>query len=181
MAASRSRQGVKGVLAGLRQALKSLPSEQERAEIEEACTQLITFLTQLRDRIRQVPTLEGSREVDDALSKLEISLAEAASNRFVATTLGLRKPQPRRPQPVNTAEQLDRAKADLAQLESMPSEEIERRLADESLYSARELRTMASVIGIGSTKGIDRAGLARRIASKIINYRGYRSLGEPVR
>lgn len=115
--------------------------------------------------------------VKQAIQRVEDMLIKSNTNPVLSAVIGLRRPPAsRRIQSEVTHEETIKAKSALINLEKLPIDEIRLKLTDERLYSVRELRAIASAVGIRSTKGIDRAGLVHRIATKIANYRGYQSL-----
>lgn len=175
---SRTREfRTKTFVAGLRNALRALPTESEKNEMQASCTALIEFLSELQKKLNALPSFEDMEGVRRTIEKVEDFLSKAETDPVLGAVVGLRRARVgRRSRPEVTEDESTRAKAALANLESLPIDEIEPKLANEDVYSVRELRAIASEMGIRSTKGLNRVGLAHQIATKIANYRGYQSL-----
>ena len=170
---------IRTFLTGLRQTLGALPTESEKEEIQASCTALIEFLSGLQKEVNSIPSAETMDGVRQTVRRLEDLLMKAETNPVLAAAIGLRRPlSARRSTPTMTEDEKIKAKTALTNLELLPIDEIRLKLADEGSYSVRELRAIASAIGIRSTKSLDRIGLVHRITTKIANYRGYQSLSE---
>jgi hypothetical protein len=65
----------------------------------------------------------------------------------------------------------------MAELESLPVDDIQARHRDENLYSVAQLRSVAAAAGMRSHRKLGRDALAHQIAMKIANFRGYQRLG----
>lgn len=138
---------------------------------------LIDFLNDLKDKLNSLPSAEDMEAVKRTIDKVEDLLIRAETNPSLGVALGLRrKPLAKGGRPEATEDESLRARRVLDTFESLSVDEIELRLANEHAYSVRELRAIASVLGVRPTKGLDRLGLLRRITTKIANYRGYQSL-----
>lgn len=168
---------VKSFITGLRQTLGALPTELEKEEIQTSCTELIEFLSDLQKKLNSLPSAETMDGVRETVQRLEDLLTKAETNPTLAAAIGLRRPlSARRSSTAVTEEEEAKAKKVLANFESLPIDGIRLQLSNERSYSVRELRAIASAIGIRSTKNLDRVGLIHRITTKIANYRGYQSL-----
>jgi hypothetical protein len=71
---------------------------------------------------------------------------------------------------------MEQAKRSLESLQTLGIDELRANLEDEGLYSARELRGIALLVGLKPNPKTGRASLIHQIGTKIANYRGYQSL-----
>lgn len=168
---------IKTFITGLRQTLGSLPTESEKEEIQKSCIELIEFLNDLQQKLNSIPSAEKVDGVRQTVQRLEDLLMQAEANPILAAAFGLRRPVSARPKiAVISEEEKARANTVLAELESLPIDVIRHKLDNETSYSVRNLRAIASAIGIKSNKNLDRVGLVHLITTKIANYRGYQTL-----
>ena len=169
---------IKSFLTGLQKTISALPTEAEKEELQTTCTVLIEFLSDLKKNMKDIPSIEDMNTVRETIQSLESLLSKAETSPALSAAFGLRKHATAKKRSPNlTDEEKTRAKAALADFESLQIEEIRLKLSNEGSYSVRELRGIASAIGIRSTRSLSRVDLVHRIATKIANYRGYQSLG----
>lgn len=167
----------KAFLTSLRKIVSALPTESEKQEIQASFAVLIEFLAVLRENFGTLPSAEDMSEVSQAIQKLEELFVKAETDPVLAGIVGLRRPsKPRRSKSTITEEETAKAKVALADLESLPIDEIRSRLQSRNLHSVSELRAIASVMGIKSIERLNRETLAHQISMKIANYRGYQRL-----
>jgi hypothetical protein len=164
-------------LAGLREAVNALPSEAQKEETRAGCARLIEFLNDLQKGFQQVPSKEEMEGVRAAIQTVEEFLSKAKTDLLLASFVGLRQPQAakRRREPLTEQESLE-AKDALSHLESLPIDSIQSELQDEQKYTPRRLHAIAFLLGIRSTKGLNRDALSHQISTGIANKRGYRAL-----
>lgn len=163
-------------IASLRDMVSVLPTESDKQEMQRSFSVVIEFLTSLQKNLDTLPSVEDTNKVSQAIQKLDQLFMKGKTNPVLASALGLRPPTPsRRSKPVVTEEETAEAKLALAKLETLPVDEIRSQLQSE-IYSMSQLRAIASVMGIRSTKGINRDTLVHQIAMKVANYRGFQRL-----
>ena len=163
-------------VASLRGLVNALPTDLEKHETETSIQLLIDFLGKVQRSFKTVPSSQDMNAVSQAIQKLEKLLADAEDNPLLANVIGLRaRSATRERAPVITAENIDKAKAALAKLETLPIDEIRSCLQSTS-YPVPELRALASLLGIRSSVRLGRDTLAHQITMKIANYRGYKRL-----
>jgi len=164
---------VQAFTQSLRTLLASLPSDAERHDVSSQLDALIRFLMELRERVTAIPSRDDAASASAALERLDAWFAAAKANPVVATAVGV-KPRAVRPKPaLFSSEDVERAKAAIARFDALPIDEI-RRILDQ--MSPRELQSVASAMGIRTTRGSTHDALGQQIATKITNARGYRSL-----
>ncbi|TET39850.1 MAG: hypothetical protein E3J66_07605 [Dehalococcoidia bacterium] len=172
----RNHLKTKTFIAGLRDIVSAVPTESDKQEIQRSFSVVIEFLTSLQKNFDALPSTEDMNKVSQAIQKLDRLFVKAEADPVLASTLGLRRPTPtRRSKLTITEDETAKAKATLAKLESLTIDEIRSQLQSKT-YSMSELRAIASVMGIRSTKGINRDTLVHQITMKIANYRGYQRL-----
>lgn len=165
------------LLKNVRAVAESLPSEDQRAELDRALEALTQFITELRAKIASLPTREQTTEAAQAIVKVQDWLTRAQSNPALRAALGLSTPS-RPSKPVAVAEQphADRKKRLLEQLEGKSMEQIGARLMEEDLPLS-DLRSLASELGVSAAEKAGREVLAQQLAPKIVNYKSYWRLG----
>ena len=170
----------KAFLTCLRDILSALPTESEKQEIQANFAVLTEFLTTLKTKIDMLPSTEDMNGVSRVIQNLEELFVKAETNPILAGIVGMSCPSPARERkPATTEEEIAKAKAELATLESLPIDTMRVRLQDRN-YSMSELYAIAAELGIRSTKRLNRETLAHQITMKIANYRGYQRLGGQV-
>jgi hypothetical protein len=175
MATKKSGDFFKGLsfTKGLRALLDSLPSESERRQIDAQLQTLIDFLTDLRHRLSNIPSREDAAASRAAVDQLDALFAQAKSNPFLATALGVKVTASRRkPAPVSS-DDISRARSTLARLQTLTLHEIRATL---NPMARIELQAVASALGIRGTQRSTHESLVQQVATKITNTRGYRSL-----
>ena len=157
--------------------LDSLPSEADRQRTAAELDALIQFLTELRERLTAIPSRDDAIGAREALDRLDAWFTTVKESPIVAAAIGV-KPTAARPKSVPlSSEDIERAKATLATLDPLPIDELRTTL---NQMAPRELRSVASAIGIRTTQRVAHDAVAHQIATKITNARGYKSLKEGV-
>ena len=169
---------IRPLVENIRKALSSLPSKAEKEELEVGCTALIEFLAELKNNIASIPSTEEVTSIRQQLQRMEDFINKAESDPVLRTALGLQKPAAKkRVSYMVTEDDRHKARKALDAFDSMQLDEIRRRLGNEEMYTIRELRAIATELGIRSIQRLSRIDLVHRIATKIANFRGYQSLG----
>lgn len=162
-------------VATLQAMLETLPSEAEVTEIDRQLQQLISFLQQVREKVNSLPTQQDANATRGALARIDELLADAQRSPALLAALGMR-PAPSRSRNIqHSPEDVERAKARLAQFEMLPIDQLRVRL---SALQPGELQELGSAIGIRRNARISHETLVHQVATKITNTRGYRSLRE---
>lgn len=170
----RAPAGINGFLAKLDAAVSSLPSDEERKQIREAIDKIVDFLTALRRDFESLPSREETESIRQATKTVSAFMQKVEQDPTLSNVFGVRRPG-RRPRATPHAVEPAKAKALLAELESLPVDEIRARLSNDA-RSMEELRGVAAEVGMRSTGRLGREALAHQIAMKIANFRGYRQL-----
>ena len=166
----------KAFLPSLRDMLSALPGQNEKQEIKNSFTVLIEFLSNVRDKLDALPAADDMKEVNLAIKKLEELFAQAGNNPLLASAVGLRTPSlQKRSKLKMTDSDKTNAKAVLTKLESLPVDKIRSELTKEEFYPMSQVRAIGSLMGLRSTAKLSRDALVHQIATKIANYRGYKT------
>lgn len=157
----------------LRTLLASLPSDAEKQQVSSQLDALIRFLTELRERLTSIPSQDDATAARAALDRLDAWFASAKGNPVVAAAVGV-KPRAVRAKPAPfSSDDAERARAAIARFDTLPIDELRNALNG---MLPRELQSVASAMGIRTTRRSTHDALAQQIATKITNSRGYRSL-----
>ena len=158
-------------LRGLRGFVRSLPSEEERAEILRTLRSTRDFLDEVESLVLSIPTLETSEEMSGAISRLDL-LASQARDNGLYKVLGIPKPRSTM-KAANHSEVRVRSLGE--SVRTLEKSEIGRSL-ERSGESVSVLKAFASSLGLRVRSSERRAELIQRIATHIENERNYRLL-----
>jgi hypothetical protein len=162
---------------GLRQLTESLPTENDKAKLRAQFEEMISFLTKMANALEALPSVEHTENVRKALDAFGELATRAKTNPILSVALGLNPP--RRASPPSAAPSLqehEKAETLLTQLRSLPIDDMNARLGNADLTSARELAAVASLLGIKTNRKQGRDLLVQQIVKKISNFRGYEEL-----
>jgi hypothetical protein len=169
-------------VTGLTHLVESLPSADEQQKNAAALDAIIRFLMDMKERVAAIPTRDDTKATRLALGELSALFAKATANPLLAAAIGIRSPVSRQLNPPPSGEEIENAKRAIAQFNDLPIDQL--RLAVEKM-SLSELKALASELGIRSSERTSHEGLSHKIATRITNTRGYRTLrignrpGEP--
>lgn len=174
----------RALVAGLQAAIRALPSSREKQELRQSIDDLIRFLTDLRDSLDLIPTLDDASKADRAVEALAGLFEKAESSPALAAALGISsrresaRPRSRPPEGAPATERVDPSRVDglLQRLRQQPVESIRRELEDPERHSTGILRAVAAQLGIKGAAKLSRETMAHQISMKIANYRGYQRL-----
>ena len=153
--------------------IDELPSESSRQQVMSQLQALIQFLSDLKGRLAAIPTRDDATAARKALDELASLFAQAKSNPVLGAAVGVSTARQRAKPPTITSQEIDQAKSTIARFELLPIDQLRASLSG---LSARDLKAVASILGIRSTQSTSRDSLSHQIATKITNTRGYRSL-----
>ena len=158
-------------LWGVRGFVRSLPSDEEGAEILRTLRDTRDFLNEVERLVSSIPTLETSAEMSGAISRLDLLASKARDNRLYRV-LGIPKPRSTM-KAANDSEVRVRSLGE--SVRTMEKSEIARSL-ERSGEPVRVLKAFASNLGLRVRSSERRADLIQRIATHIENERDYRLL-----
>ena len=160
-----------GFIEGLQSLLGALPSASQKQEINNAFTELIGFLTDLRSKFQAIPSIEDVNQVRESLLKLEELFASAEKVPFIAAAV--RSDQGSKERNVSASPKkvlnIDVNQV-LATLAKLSADEIRSHL-DDKAYSKHDLLLIASQLGKKPASGATKKNLADKIAYDIVNQR----------
>lgn len=157
------------VLKAVEKMVEAFPSEQEVKESVQAINSLIGFLERLKTILSEQPPQNVRQDVLKATAVLSAFLSS-----YTAKALFIEKPKAVRSSTIAQAgaEQL------FKELDSLPLDEIQRRLLDKTLYSVKDLKSLATHLGIRMDKNFRREDIADTIFKRgFANPKGYEALG----
>jgi hypothetical protein len=166
---SRKMDGFLGKLSDL---VASLPSPDEKSRIDNDLKMLINYLEGIRRQLELVPTrsqIDGS--VIDRLREL---MKAVDSDPVLSRVLGLSTNGRRvgRKASVLGDDVRIRARQVAKELETLPGDQVQYRLLDES-YSVALLRQIGGELGIRIPSRASRSSVIDTISGKLANRRGY--------
>jgi len=168
---------LKKLTASLREFAASLPTEADKQELDRSVGAIIEFLSRVQRLGATAPSRENAAAFEGALRSLDQFAEHAKTNPGIAALLGIPQPRPSRPKSAPyTADEAAAAQRLLAEMQTLPIDQIRSRLQDEATLPLRMLQALASQLGIRSNQRMGRDVLEHQIASKISNYRGYQGL-----
>ena len=104
-------------------------------------------------------------------------MARSGRDPVLRSALGLKPSGPPKKSIPLSNDETDRARLDVAELESRPIDQLRLSLSDRDRYSVRDLIAMARHMGMRSKEGTSREMLEHQIATRISNFKGYQDLG----
>lgn len=167
-------------LTDLSALVEVLPSPDAKARMDADLASLIEFLQNFRARLHSLPTDDGAEQIASTIESVKDFVRIAESDPTMCRVLGLAERsrsngQPRRP-PTN-AGGWDASKA-LDELKGMPSQEVERILADRRKYNVAALRAIGAQLGLRIPSRASRLSIAEKVTKALANRRGYQYLRE---
>jgi hypothetical protein len=172
----RDQSKIAEFLKNLQALIASLPSEEEKQQLQHMFESLQAFVTEVRNWVASLPTKEENNATVQALNQLPELLSRAEANPAMAAMLGLRKAAPARRRASTVRSDPERIKTLLTEMEGLSTEDVRKRLIDKT-FPLGELRGLASELGVASAGKLSRENLAQQVAPKVVNYRSYWRLG----
>ncbi len=158
----------RNLLRAVRNAVESLPTEEELRISVQAIDELISFLQTLRSQLASQPAAGQRDDVQRALVVLDSFLSASRGPMM------LNSPKGQRPR---TSDRDVDIGAIRKELETLGLDEIRTRLQDQSLYSTRFLRQLARELGLQLDSRLPRGDLADAILKRgFANPRAYEGL-----
>jgi hypothetical protein len=157
--------------------IDTLPTEEDRNRIASELDVLIQFLTTLKSHLQSVPTQQDALATRSAIDQLRSLFVHAKTNPFLASAFGIKAALPRPKAPAITPEEIERTNLAISKFDSLPIDELRSTL---DKMSIRELKAVASAVGVRTSSRTAREALVQHVATKISNTRGYRSLRDGV-
>lgn len=167
-------------LTDLSALVEALPSPEAKARMDADLASLIEFLQSFRASLNSLPTDDGAAQIASTIESVKDFVRIAESDPTMCRVLGLSERsrsngKPRRA-PTN-AGGWDASRA-LDELQRMPSQEVERILADRKKYAVGALRAIATQLGLRIPSRATRLSIAEKITKALANRRGYQYLRE---
>jgi len=163
--------------SSLRQLTESLPTESDKAQLRAQFEEVISFLTKTANAMDALPSVEQTANVRKALDAFEDLAIRAKTDPILSAALGMNPP--RRSSPPSAAPSLqenEKAESLLNQLRSLSIDDMNARLVNADLTSARELSAVDSILEIKTTRKQGLNLLVQQIFKKLSNFRGYEEL-----
>lgn len=165
-------------LCKLADLVESLPTQESKDKTNRELVTLINFLSEFQEKMKDVPTIEETKEIASTIEKLVTFVKLADSDPFLSRSFGLSSQkvggQFKRSSLTNTDR--SRAKEIAGQIKDMSSQDLNKELSDKNAYKVIFLKQIASEIGIKVDSRATRASIIEKISKKISNTRGYEYL-----
>lgn len=163
--------------AVVRTLTQSLPSPEEKAALLAAVDDILSFFAELRQRLEALPTVEETPELQQKMEALtflfqEIERLPALSRAVQARRVPLGKAS-------GTEGRTSDSESSESILAKLNSGDESGRIALQQC-SGQQLRTIASQLGLPTSKHTDREALIRQISMRVANHRGYELLRGPM-
>lgn len=173
---SSSPDPITSFLRGIRAFVRSLPSDEEKEELLRTLRSARLFLDEVQSLVESLPTVETSRDLSHAMSRLDGLAARSRTSPGLARVLGMPKaPGTRVNGPQSEAAVRGRAERLEDEIRDLRRAEIVgvlERAGDRMVV----LRALAAGLGLPVGSGERKGVLIERIASHIENERSYRML-----
>jgi len=149
----------------------SLPTEEQRREASASFSELINFLTGLRDKFNALPTREDAAQVQPALSRLEELFRYAEKRSAIAQSNGAGQMPKRSSSRAASAKESEvDVPALVDAIKRLPADEITPKLNSRQ-YSVAIIKATASALGMKPSSREAKAVLIGRIVNYIENAR----------
>ena len=165
-----------GFLSKLSQLVDALPSQETKSRLDRELGVLIAFLNDFRTRLRSFPTGEDTEGVTSTIEAMKDLVRVVEADPTMSHFLGfssekktLRKSSRR----ALTMQDREEAKAMATKLQTLPSEDIDRILADKKTYTIPMLKQLGGELGLNFPSKSTRLSIIEKISKKIANLRGY--------
>lgn len=162
-------------LSKLTELVESLPTQEMKHRTNQELDTLINFLLEFQDRMKNVPTMEETKEIQSTIEKLITIVKVADSDPFLSRTLGLSVQKSGRAPKRQSLSEVERTTAkELAhKIKDLSPHELEKKFEDKDTYRLLVLRQVANELGIKVDSKTTRASIIEKISKKISNIRGY--------
>ena len=165
-------------LCKLADLVESLPTQESKDKTNRELVTLINFLSEFQEKMKDIPTIEETKEIASTIEKLVTFVKLADSDPFLSRSFGLSSQkvggQFKRSSLTNADR--SRAKEIAGQIKDMSSQDLNKELSDKNVYKVIFLKQIASEIGIKVDSRATRASIIEKISKKISNTRGYEYL-----
>ncbi len=165
-------------LSKLSDLVESLPSQETKDKTDAELNTLINFLSEFRERMNNVPTIEEAKEISSTIERLIIFVKLADSDPFLSRSLGLSSAkiggQSKR-RAITDSERC-KAKEIAEQIRGLSPQELDKKFSDKSIYKIIFLKQIASEMGIRVDSRATRASIIRMMSKKLSNIQGYEYL-----
>ena len=165
-------------LSKLSDLVESLPTQEAKDKTDEELNTVINFLSEFRERMKNVPTIEETKEMSSTIERLITLVKLADSDPFLSRSLGLSSAKingQSKNQSLTGAER-SKAKEIAEQIRGLSPQEFDKEFADKSKYKIIFLKQIASEMGVRVDSRATRASIVRMMSKKLSNIQGYEYL-----
>lgn len=155
--------------------VESLPTQEMKDNTNRELDTLINFLLDFQDRLKNVPTMEETKEIILTIEKLITIIKVADSDPFLSRTLGLSVQKSSRTSKRQSLSEEEQAtvKQLVQNIREISPNELEKKLEDKKIYKLIVLKKIANELSIKVDSKMTRASIIEKISKKISNIRGY--------
>lgn len=165
-------------LSKLSDLVESLPTQGMKDRTNQELDTLINFLLDFQERMKNVPTIEETKEILSTVERLITLVRIADSDPFLSRALGLstKRIGGQTKRQSLSEEDRTRAKELTLKIKGLSPEELEKKFEDRKKYKVPFLKQIANELGVKVGSKSTRASIIEKIAKKISNIRGYEYL-----
>ena len=157
----------------------TLPTEDQKAEVERELDTIIGFLTNVREALAKVPTRVEGEGLEQSLKVLRHFVEVAEADPLISKTLGLQGKASRSRMVRGSPRVAVDVKAAVDELRSLSPEEVRRTLEGRmAKCTLMDLREIAAELGVRARSKASRAIMVDHIVKRLENQAGYEYLRE---
>lgn len=165
-------------LSKLTDLVEALPSQESKDKTDKELATLIHFLSEFREKMSNVPTVEEVGEISSTIERLILLVRLAEADPFLSRSLGLSPGEisasPRRQR--LTVNERNKAKEIATQIKNLSPQELSKKFEDGKTYTIALLKQIANEVGVRVSSRATRTSIIEQISKHLSNLRGYEYL-----
>ena len=169
---------VDAFLARLSELTASLPTADQKVEIDRELDAIIEYLMEFKRRLKSIPATEEAAGLEESITTLRHFVQIADADPLLSRTLGLEVRGTRQKQRRRNDSGTQEVKLTIAELTSLSPDDLSRKLQDTREYPGTALKQIAEELGIRVTSKASRAVIVEQIVKRASNLAGYKYLRE---
>ena len=166
---------IEAFFGGLSEFVSSLPTRQDKHKIDRDLDVVISFLSDFKNRIGNLPTSEDAEGVNDAIDRLRDYIHMSESSPAISSALGIGRSRTRSRSrrsvfvSFNLSDEVDI-------LRGLDSEDIRTRFQEDKKFTVARLRMIGDEMGVRTTTNATRREIIEQIIVHLRNESGYELL-----
>lgn len=166
-------------LQSLEALIDTLPTRDQKEEIERELAAIIEFLENFRVRLTELPTREDEAGLEESLKVLRHFVTIAEADPLISRTLGLTPRRSRAPASSKRPKTPPDHSAIVAQLKGLSPDEMRAVLNQRSNgWTVADLKQVAYLMGVRVRSKTQRTAIVDQIVKRVENQAGYDYLRE---